>query len=236
VEKITGGFETKGELASHHLRLVYRAARRMACRGDGAVDEDELISAGTLGLLQAAERFDPARGLAFSTFAMQRIQGAMLDELRSRDMYPRPLRLRSRELATVVSRLSGSLQRFPTPTEIAEALGISLREYWSLRDSLHHRRVVPLEVEMGGRNRTLDVADESAGPEAGLEDDSRTREVQNALEDLAPMDRLVLALSFYENLTLRQIGDVLRVTESRVCQIRSRALAHLRRHPTLAAA
>lgn len=236
MKNVIDGSMGQGELAARHLRLVYLAARRMASRGEGAVDEEELISAGTLGLLQAAERFDPSRGLAFSTFAMQRIQGAMLDELRSRDMYPRPLRARSRELARVVSRLSGTLQRLPTPVEIAEALGVSLREYWSLRDTLHRRRVVPLEAEVGGRSRTMDVADESAAPDAGLDDEAREREVQHALEGLAPMDRLVLALSFYENLTLRQIGDVLRVTESRVCQIRRRALAHLRQHPSLAAA
>lgn len=236
MEKINDGSTAHGELAARHLRLVYLAARRMASRGDGAVDEEELISAGTLGLLQAAERFDPSRGLAFSTFAMQRIHGAMLDELRSRDMYPRPLRARSRELARVVSRLSGSLQRLPTPTEIAATLEIPLREYWALRDTLHRRRVVPLEVEAGGRSRTTDVADLSAAPDAGLDDEAREREVQHALEALAPVDRLVLALSFYENLTLRQIGDVLRVTESRVCQIRRRALAHLRQHPSLAAA
>jgi len=236
MQTIIDGSTAPGELAARHLRLVYLAARRMASRGDGAVDEDELISAGTLGLLQAAERFDASRGLAFSTFAMQRIRGAMLDELRSRDPYPRPLRVRSRELARVVSRLSGALGRLPTPTEIAEALGVSLREYWTLRDALHQRRVVPLEVEVRGGGYPLQVTDEAAGPEATLDDDSREREVQHALEELAPMDRLVLALSFYENLTLRQIGEVLRVTESRVCQIRSRALAHLRKHPTLAAA
>lgn len=236
VEKITEDVTAQGELAIRHLRLVYLAARRMASKGDGAVDEDELISAGTLGLLQAVERFDPSRGLAFSTFAMQRIQGAMLDELRGRDEYPRPLRARSRELARVVSRLSGTLKRLPTPKEIAEALGIPLREYWSLRDTLHRRRVEPLEVEARGRSLTMDAADESPAPDAGLENDSREWEVQRALEELAPMDRLVLALSFYENLTLGQIGEVLRVTESRVCQIRRRALAHLREHPSLAAA
>jgi RNA polymerase sigma factor for flagellar operon FliA len=236
VENITEDATARDELTTRHLRLVYLAARRMASRGDGAVDEDELISAGTLGLLQAAERFDPSRGLAFSTFAMQRIHGAMLDELRGRDMYSRPLRARSRELARAVSQLSGSLQRLPTPAEIAEAMGIPLRDYWSLRDALHHSRVMPLEVDVGGRRRTLDAADESPAPDAGLEHDSREWEVQRALEGLAPMDRLVLALSFYENLTLGQIGKVLRVTESRVCQIRRRALAHLREHPSLAAA
>lgn len=236
MEKVTPGATAQGEFATQHLRLVYRAAQRMASKGDGAVDEDELISAGTLGLLQAVERFDPSRGLAFSTFAMQRIHGAMLDELRGRDTYPRPLRARSRELARVVSRLSGSLQRLPTATEIAEELDIPLREYWSLRDALHCRRVEPLETDTGGRRHTLDAPDESPAPDAALEDDSRAWEVQRALDQLAPMDRLVLALSFYENLTLGQIGEVLRVTESRVCQIRRRALAHLRDHPSLAAA
>ncbi len=237
--KDEGDVEARSELLDQHLGLVHSCAHRLAKSASHAVELDDLVSSGTLGLTQAIESFDPARGLEFSTYAMHRIRGAMLDELRSRDWMTRVTRHRVRRLAHVVSELEARLGRAPDACEIARALGVQMDDYWRLWADLSERRVVSLCEPSSPAQSHPWQETIAAGGEDPIENviaDEQRQQLQQALLGLPERERLVLALSYYEELNLRQIGEVLEVTESRVSQIRSRALQRLRDSTLLAEA
>ncbi len=228
-----GDQSARARLLEQYLGLVQHCARALIRKVSPEVELDDLVSAGTLGLVQAIEGFDPGRGLVFSTYGMQRIRGAMLDELRSRDWMPRSSRSRQRRLAQVVSALETRLSRSPRPPEVAAALGVDLDTYWSQWADDGRRHMVPFESPAGeggdGARLEETIADEeAAAPDAGLVHEDRVAELQDAMAALSPQERLVLTLYHYEELNLRQIGEVLHVTQSRVSQIRTRALRRLR--------
>jgi RNA polymerase sigma factor (sigma-70 family) len=130
----TGDPAARTQLLDRYLGLVHHVARQVAARVSDVVEVDDLVSAGTLGLVQALESFDLSRGLAFSTFAMRRIRGSILDELRSRDWVPRSVRAKGRQLATAVAQLESKLGRSPEPQEVAGVLSLDLETYWRWRD------------------------------------------------------------------------------------------------------
>ena len=226
--------EARALLLDSYIGLVHHHAREVLRRGPRDIELDELVSAGTVGLIQALEGFDPERGLAFSTYAMPRIRGAMLDELRSRDWMPRSVRTRRRLLARARAQLQQRLGRAPDDQQIAEALGIELGTYWRWLDetdsrvmvALHHSAEAGLEEPASLSESIPDSR--SAEPDAALTRSEAMDELREAFAGLPAKERLVLALYFYEELTQKQIGAVLHVTESRVSQIRTRALARLR--------
>jgi RNA polymerase sigma factor for flagellar operon FliA len=229
-----GDPEARRQLLDHYLGLVHHTAREMTRRVPADLELDDLVSAGTLGLVQALEGFDPSRGLAFSTYAMPRIRGAMLDELRGRDWMPRSVRTHARQLAQARAQLRQRLGRAPEPREVARTLGVDLATYWRWADEADGRTMVTL-------NRTaapgtpeeaplVDTIPDGNGDEPGeaLTRAEALSQLREAFAALPHKDRLVLTLYYYEELTLRQIGDVLHITESRVSQIRTRALQRLR--------
>jgi RNA polymerase sigma factor for flagellar operon FliA len=234
----TGDPDARTQLLDRYLGLVHHVARQVAARVSDVVEVDDLVSAGTLGLVQALESFDLSRGLAFSTYAMRRIRGAILDELRSRDWVPRSVRAKGRQLATAIAQLEGRLGRAPEPPEVAAALSLDMATYWRWREEVDGAVLVSLDGSV-----TLDRG-ESASLEETLSDvnarvpgQALTREesvasLRMAIGLLPPKERTVLALYYYEELNLRQIAEVLHVTESRVSQIRTQALKRLRQRMT----
>lgn len=221
----------RAELLEQHLGLVHHLAREIARRVGSAVEVDELVSAGALGLVQALGSFDFSRGLAFSTFASRRVRGAMLDELRSRDWRPRSVRAHNRRISAAVARLEAEHGRAVRPGEVADAMGIDLETYW--RWSSAARVTPPISLESEGPEHRGPIADTLADPEAELPDagvaqQETTGQVRESLESLPERERTVLALYYYEELNQQQIAEVLHVTESRISQIRSQALRRLR--------
>jgi RNA polymerase sigma factor for flagellar operon FliA len=230
----TGDQDARAQLLDRYLGLVHHVARQIAGRVSDCVEVDDLVSAGTLGLVQSLESFDLSRGLAFSTYAMRRIRGSILDELRSRDWVPRSVRAKGRQLATAVAHLEGRLGRAPEPSEVAEQLQVDLPTYWRWREeidgavlvsldgsvSIDHQDAAPLEDTLGDTNIPL--------PGEELSREEGVAMLRSAIAALPPKERTVLALYYYEELNLRQIAEVLHVTESRISQIRTQALKRLR--------
>jgi RNA polymerase sigma factor for flagellar operon FliA len=229
-----GDLDARARLLDGYLGLVLHCAREIAGRVSRSVELDDLISAGTLGLVQALEGFDPSQGLAFSTYAVPRIRGAVLDELRRLDWMPRTLRGRSRQLARARAELEQQLGREPSATEIAGRLGIDLPTYWRWVGESDGRVMLGLDEMVGAGSADECHVRETIADPAGvlpgerMEHEDRLRVLRAAFAALPEKDRLVLTLYYYEGLNLRQIGEVLHVSESRVSQIRSRALRRLR--------
>jgi RNA polymerase sigma factor for flagellar operon FliA len=229
--------EARSQLLDRYLGLVRHSARDMAARVGHAVEFEDLVGAGTLGLVQALEGFDLSRGLAFSTYAMRRIRGAILDELRSRDWRPRSVRAKGRQLAAVVSALETRFGRTPEAEEVATAMGIDLQTYYRIKEDVNGGVMVSLAgtVARGGDD-TLRLEDTLADPDgdAPIEQIGKAEtlgRLRLAIGRLPPRERTVLSLYYYEELNLKQIAEILHVTESRISQIRTQALKRLRTQP-----
>jgi RNA polymerase sigma factor for flagellar operon FliA len=225
--------EARRELLGRYLGLVHHAAREMAPRVRDAVSLEELVSAGSVGLLQAMAGFEPERGLAFSTFAMRRIRGAILDELRARDPLSRVDRAHARRLDSAVAECEQRLGRAPTTGEVASHLGVDDATIHRWRERTLTNGPVSLEGEPGGHTLADRIGDESESIGDALEASDRKRVIREALNELPHRERLVLSRSFLEERPLRDIAIELGVTESRVCQLRAQALTRLRQVPHL---
>jgi RNA polymerase sigma factor for flagellar operon FliA len=232
--RVLGDDGARAQLLTRHIGLVYAVARRLACGITSSVELDELVSAGTLGLAHAVDRYDPDRGTAFSTFAGTRIRGAVLDELRSRDWLPRSIRAKYRALRASIQRLESDLGRHPTSQEIADTLGMGLAEYWRFERDIADPSVAgairPSWNGHAGASTSAECAVDSDGSEplAALELEDDLAALRRAIAVLPARERTVLALYYYEELTLRQIADLMHVTESRISQIRANAIRQLR--------
>lgn len=217
------------ELISRYLGLVYHAAREIAPRVRDAVSLDELVSAGSLGLVQAMNGFEPERGLAFSTFAMRRIRGAILDELRSRDPLTRTERLNARCFEAAHATCEQRLGRPPTAADIASHLDVPLEsvQQWQERcESVTHRSL----DEVIGSERSLAerVGDDNYDQHLELEREERSGLIRAALDSLPEREALILTRSYLQGQSLSRIATELNLTESRICQLRSQALGRLR--------
>jgi RNA polymerase sigma factor for flagellar operon FliA len=223
----------RDRLMLHYAPLVKYVAGRVGTGLPAHVDVADLVQSGIFGLADAIEKFEPERGLKFETYAMQRIRGAILDELRSQDWVPRSVRGRARDVERALERLGNKLQRTPTDTEIAAELQIGVSDLRDLYAQFQLTSVVALdELMVAGRGdaslaETLpdDGADD---PVASLVDQDNRRQLADAIAQLVERDRVVVTLYYFENLTLAEIGRVLGVTESRVCQLHTRAVLRLR--------
>jgi len=225
-----GDEEARDELIRSHLRLVHHVAGQLIRSGPARDREmDDLVSAGTIGLMQAVDSFEPERGLAFSTFATPRIRGAILDDLRRDDAAPRSVRRKQRDLSQARERLAGTLSRAPTATEVAGELGVDADQLhrWTV-DAEAGTQVPLVGSRPDGAPRTIPLPDDSQGVEESLTQEEEVKLLGEAIQGLGHPDRLVLTLYYHEGLRMHQIGEVLGVTESRVSQIRSRALKVLR--------
>jgi RNA polymerase sigma factor for flagellar operon FliA len=224
-----GDQAARTELLERHLPLVRLLARKLAARIGGAVEVDDLVSAGTLGLVQAMESYDLSRANSFATYASRRIHGSMLDELRRRDWVPRSVRAKGRRLQHASTRIESALGRPPVPSEMAAVLEIDLSTYWSWRGTVDGAVQVSLDESPSGDISELvpGISDQ----ESSLDSLAREEQVAIMAQSLARLperERMVLVLYFYEELNLRQIAEMLHLTESRISQIRSAALNRVR--------
>lgn len=223
----------RSQLLDRYLGLVHHVAREISARTP-AVELDDLVSAGSLGLVRALESFDRSRGLAFSTYAVRRIRGAILDELRSRDWVPRSVRMKARKIQAATNLLQAQLGRPPEPRELAAALGIDMETWHQWRAEVEGGLVVSFDgTGEGGARRAVPLEETLDDPEAELpgaqlQKDEEVDALRAAIASLPEKERLVLSLYYYEELNLRQIAEVLHVTESRISQIRTQALKRLR--------
>jgi len=225
--------QARERLLTEHLGLVHYVAKQVARGLSTEADFDELVSAGTIGLVQALEGFDAARGLAFSTFAAPRIRGAMLDELRRQDHVPRSVRRKAREIGQAREALTRLLNRMPEPSELANQLGVDLETLWRWEGDVNGATRVSIERRAGADGdgpRPMDVIvdDDSLDVEEHITHGQEAELLRDAILKLGEQERTVLALYYYEELKLSEIATVLGVTESRVSQIRSKALSRLR--------
>jgi RNA polymerase sigma factor FliA len=221
-----------------NLPLVYELAWKLKKQVGHHLSLEELVSAGTLGLIEALERFDPGRGLKLSTFVIHRIRGAMLDDLRRHDWMPRRLRAKTRSLREAEHRVSQFRSRPSRPEEVAQALAMPLDQYWRLRDEAG-ATLVPLDgvVDPASGEIGLEqiVADRNQPePDSALLDHEMCERLREALDTLPQRERLVLSLTYFENLSGQEIAGILGVSESRVSQIKRRALSGLRASSVLA--
>lgn len=222
--------ELRNQLVVHYSPLVKFVAGRWAGRVPGHVDPQDLTSEGLIGLLDAVERFDPGRGLRFSTFAVPRIVGAIRDGLRSWDWVPRPVREEIRKLEAARHALESA--GLPVDeAHLAEAMGASAAEVRRIEASRAAARLAPLDDQL---NDQLDDKLEhpeyysSSGTEPGPAGGSLPAVVLSGMDRLQERDQIILALYYLEELTLSEIGEILDVTESRVSQLKARAIASLR--------
>jgi RNA polymerase sigma factor for flagellar operon FliA len=228
----------RAELLTRNLYLVRLLARKLALRIGGAVEVDDLMSAGTLGLVQALESFDLSRGYSFSTFASRRIHGAMLDELRQRDWAPRSVRAKARKLNSASAKVESLTRRAAAPAEVAAVLEIDVPTYWSWRHSVDGAAVVSLEDSTWSEEGHGDLASglgerDVVDAQHQIEATESVNRLANLISLLPERERTVLMLYFYEELNLRQIADMLHLTESRISQIRTSALRRLKEEMTV---
>jgi RNA polymerase sigma factor for flagellar operon FliA len=231
-----GDQAARDALLTEHLGLVHHVARQMSRTLSVKADFDELVSSGTMGLMAALDAFDHARGLAFSTFAAPRIRGAILDELRRQDHVPRSVRRKAREIHAARETLMRVLGRAPEDPEVAEHLGVDLQTLWRWQGDIESAHHVPLDRTPGDRERDAAPAPSDVlahEDQHGSVEEKVTREqevaiLKDAIQRLKDQERVVLSLYYFEELKLHEIATVLSLTESRVSQIRSKALGKLR--------
>lgn len=228
--RATGQVAVRNRLVERHLGLVHHFAHRMRPRTGGAVEVGDLVSAGAVGLMHAISSFDPDHGSRFSTFAASRIRGAMLDEMRGRDVAPRSVRRKQREMDRARDRLAVELDRTPRHPEVAEVLGVDPQKLWRWKWDVDRSRRVSLTDLLGlseGGGMVLEPG-RDADVEERLSREVEAGRLRRELEQLPERERRILREYDLEGRTLREIGEGLGVSESRVSQIRTRALGRLR--------
>jgi RNA polymerase sigma factor for flagellar operon FliA len=229
-----GDLTARDRLLNEHLGLVHHVARQLSRTLAVEANFDELVSAGAIGLMNALDAFDTSRGLAFSTFAAPRIRGAILDELRRHDHVSRSVRRKSRDIAAARESLTRTLGSPPDDRQLAEHMGIDLDILWRWQSEVEGIFHVPLDTPtIRGDAKSPSPGDYlTSEPEQGVEDEINLREEVSLLRDailqLKEQERVVLSLYYLEELKLHEIAAILDLTESRISQIRSKAISRLR--------
>ncbi|MFL5780916.1 MAG: RNA polymerase sigma factor WhiG [Thermoleophilaceae bacterium] len=234
--KDTGDGRAREQLVLAFSPLVKYVAGRMSTGLPAHVEEADLISYGLLGLISAIERFDPSREIKFETFAMTRIKGSIIDELRSLDWVPRSVRAKAREIEKANAKLEHQLHRAPTDAEVAAELEMSIEDFQDALTRISNSSVVALDElwtlsdASGDQVSLLDTIQDpdAVDPAAALDVTETKDRLAEAIARLPEREKLVVALYYYENLTLREIGEVLGVTESRVSQLHTKAVLRLK--------
>ena len=221
----------KDQLIQRFAPLVKRIAYHLMARLPSSVQVDDLVQNGMMGLLDAINRFEAGMGAQFETYAAQRIRGAMLDGLRENDWLPRSLRRDFRRIEEAIAQLEQQYGRAPSEQELAKALGMSLADYQKmLQDARGHQLISFEDMVEEGDDDYLErhLKDETNEPSKLLEDQSLHSLLAQGIEQLPEREKLMMALYYEQDLNLREIGEVMGVTESRVCQLHSQAVARLR--------
>jgi RNA polymerase sigma factor for flagellar operon FliA len=233
--KVEQDSAARDELILNYSPLVKYVAGRLASSLPQTVDTADLISYGIFGLIDAIEKFDPERAIKFETYAISRIKGAIIDELRAMDWVPRSVRSRAREIESAYVALENSLRRVPSDQEVADHMNISLKEFQVLLAKLSYTSVVSFEeLWVGGerdegQNAIGSIKDDTAEDPVAIFETGEIKEIlAGAIDKLPERERTVVALYYYEGLTLKEIGQVLGVTESRVSQLHTKAVLRLR--------
>jgi RNA polymerase sigma factor for flagellar operon FliA len=222
------------DLVSKHAALVKRIAYHLMSRLPPSVQADDLIQAGMIGLLEASRNYDASQGASFETYAGIRIRGAMLDEIRRTDWTPRSVHRKARQVAEAVREIENQEGRDARDVEVAEKLGIDLHEYHRILQDATGCRVFSIDdAGVNGDDAPQPVADAPRNePLDSLHNADFKAALAEAISNLPERERLVMAMYYDEELNLREIGDVLGVSESRVCQIHGQALIRLRARMT----
>ncbi len=234
--KADGSPEIRERLILHYSPLVKFVAGRVAAGLPQSIEQSDLVSYGIFGLIDAIDKFDPSRGFKFETYAISRIKGAIIDELRSIDWVPRSVRAKARAVERAYSKLENELRRSPEDKEVAAELGMTEAELDAVLSQVSFTGLVALDelLSAGGSDRSgtstvMDtIADRAHDPVEAFEVDEMKHLLADAINRMPDRERLVLTLYYYEGLTLAEIGGVLGVTESRVCQIHTKAILQLR--------
>ncbi len=227
--------EDRNEVILRYAPLIKYVAQRLAMRLPSHICLDDLISAGVVGLMDALTKFDPTKKVEFKTYAEFRIRGAMIDELRSMDWVPRSVRQRATQIERTINQLEKRAGRSVEDEEIASEMGLSLEEYYETLRDLHGLSPIDQE-EMQRRYPRLSI-DEVLDSLADSEENDPFHQytlgelkgfLTNAINELSEKERTVISLYYYEELTLKEIGEVLGLTESRICQIHTQGILKLR--------
>jgi RNA polymerase sigma factor FliA len=230
-----GTREARERLILHYAPLVKFVAGRVAAGLPQNIEQSDLVSYGIFGLIDAIDKFDPARGYKFETYAISRIKGAIIDELRSIDWVPRSVRAKARAIERAYSKLENELRRSPEDREVAAELGMTEEELAAILSQISFVGIVALDELLsasadrsGGATVGDTIADRTNNPVEAFESEEMRHVLADAINRMPDRERLVLTLYYYEGLTLAEIGAVLGVTESRVCQIHTKAIFQLR--------
>jgi len=233
--KATADQAARDRLIVHYSPLVKYVAGRVSVGLPQNIEQADLVSYGIFGLIDAIEKFDTGRGIKFETYAIARIKGAIIDELRSIDWVPRSVRAKARSVEKAYSKLEAELHRTPTDAEVAAELGMSEGELHAVFNQISFVGIVALDemLTVGGErgeSTTLGdtIADRGDGPVAAFEVEEMKQILADAINRMPEREKIVLTLYYYEGLTLGEIGEVLGVTESRVCQIHTKSILQLR--------
>jgi RNA polymerase sigma factor for flagellar operon FliA len=224
-------FESR-DYVRQYTPLVRRLAHQMIARLPANVELDDMIQAGMMGLMDAVTRFEVTQGTQFEVYAAQRIRGAMLDELRANDWLPRSARKSQRDIENAIHRLEGKLKRAPHESEIAAELGLALADYQQMLHDARGSQLVYLD-DLGGSADDEDYLErhrvgDSLEPAEILRDKRFRHALVNAIDELPEREKLLMGLYHEQDMNLRAIGAVMGITESRVCQLHSQAVARLR--------
>jgi RNA polymerase sigma factor FliA len=226
--------QLREKLILNYLHLVRYVVSRLPITLPVSIAQEDLISYGTMGLMEAVERFDPERGLKFETYAVTRIRGAIIDQLRFQDWIPRGVRKRSRDLSEAMQRLEERLGRTPNDDELAEELGV---EKSKIQTMLAESSNLVLSLDeswgddsSGSPSSLLDTVEDknSPDPQGEFEAMELRKRLAEAISSLPEREKLLIALYYHENMTLKEIGEVICVSESRVCQLHAQAILRLK--------
>jgi RNA polymerase sigma factor for flagellar operon FliA len=227
--------DARERLILHYAPLVKYVASRVATGLPASVDQADLVSYGMFGLIDALKKFEPSRGNKFETYAIPRIRGAIIDELRAMDWVPRSVRFKQREIEKALADLESMLKRQPTDKELSERLGMSLQELHEVITQISFVSVLALDetvsvgADRGEKVSLVDtLADKGFDPSTGVESQETRGLLAAAINELSEREKIVVTLYYFEGLTLAEIGGILGVTESRVCQIHTKAVGVLR--------
>ncbi len=222
----------RNEAVKRFAPMVRRMAHHLLARLPASVELDDMIQAGMMGLMDALQRYEEAHGAQFETYAAQRIRGAMLDGLREHDWLPRGVRRAQRRIDEAMKTLEHRLGRAPAESELARELGLSLEDYRHLLQDARGTQLVFYEdlseADEGGDFVERNCADAAPDPLARLEDRNYREALVAAIERLPEREKLVMGMYYEQDMNLREIAEVLGVTESRVCQLHSQAISRLR--------
>jgi RNA polymerase sigma factor for flagellar operon FliA len=222
-------FKNSNKLVVEHEPLVKRIAFHLMSRLPASVQVDDLVQAGMIGLIEASRKFDPEQGASFETYAGIRIRGAMLDEIRRTDWTPRSVHRKAREVAEAVRKIENEKGRDARDVEVAEAMGLELDEYHKILQDATGCRIFSFEDPGSvGEDGLAQTHRQPNQPLENLQNCDFKQGLAGAIKGLPERERLVMALYYDEELNLREIGEILGVSESRVCQIHGQALIRLR--------